>query len=81
MIEQGLVEFIQGGLGSPPICPGGYLTALPKDFIGPANPMAWTYRSIVSTPSYYLSGQDGFTCLEIQIDCHGNTAANSIALA
>ena len=81
MIEQGLVQFIQGGLGSPPIFPGGFLIQLPKDFISPANPMAWTYRSIVSTPSYFLDGQDGLTFLEIQIDCHGYAAANAITLA
>src|SRR3989442_15415239 len=83
-MEQGLVMLIQGALGgSPPVasCPGGYFAELPKDQISPTFPMAWTYRSVTSEPSIILSGQDGFTSWLVQIDCHGNTAADAIHLA
>jgi hypothetical protein len=81
MIEQGFVLLVQGGLGTPPMAPGGWAVQLPKDQISEAQPRAWTYRSIVSEPSYHLSGQDGFTGWEIQLDCHGYTMADAIALA
>ena len=81
MIEQGLVLLIQAGLGNPPMAPGGFAVELPKDQISATAPMAWTYRCIVADPTYHLGGQDGFTGLELQIDCHGYTMANAIALA
>ena len=81
MIEQGLVMLIQSGLGSPPIAPGGWAVQLPENQVSAANPMAWTYRSITSDPSYVLEGQDGFTGWEVQIDCHGVTMTNAITLA
>ena len=81
MVEQGLVMLIQSGLGTPPIAPGGWAVELPKDQVSPAAPMAWTYRSIDSDPTYLLNGQDGFTGWYVQIDCHGYTMANAITLA
>jgi hypothetical protein len=81
MIEQGLELLIQSALGNPPMAPGGFNSQLPKDFISPTNQCAWTYRSITSEPSYTLGGQDGWTSLEIQIDCHGYSAANAFTLA
>lgn len=81
MIEQGLVMLIQAGLGTPPLAPGGWAVQLPKDLISPATPKAWTYRCIVSEPSYHLTGESGFTALEVQIDCHGLTMPDAIALA
>ena len=81
MIEQGLELLIQSGLGTPPMAPGGFMVQLPKDFISPNTPMAWSYRSIVSEPSYTLTGQDSWTSWEVQIDCHGYTAAHAITLA
>ena len=81
MIEQGFVALIQAGLGSPPMAPGGFAVQLPKDQISSAAPMAWTYRSIVSDPTYHLGGQDALTGWEVQIDCHGYTMANAITLA
>ncbi len=80
-IEKGLELLIQAGLGSPPIASGGFFVQLPKDFITAANPMAWTYRFLISNPTYTLDTQDGFTAAEIRIDCHGFTAAHAIQLA
>lgn len=85
MIELGLVMYIQQKLaGSPPVTPppGGFaMGELPKDQITPANPRAWAYRSIISRPDYVLNGQTGWTEWDVQIDCHGATAADAIALA
>ncbi len=81
MIEAGLVTLIQAGLGTPPMAPGGFAVQLPKDQISSASPMAWTYRGIIVEPTYVLEGQDAFTEWEVQIDCHGYTMANAIALA
>jgi hypothetical protein len=80
-IEDGLVGFIQSGLGSPPIAVGGFGVMLPKDFIQPSNPMAWVYQSLSSEPTYYLTGQDSFTSLTLRINCHGYTMAYAIQLA
>jgi hypothetical protein len=81
VVEQGLELLIQAGLGSPPIALGGFGTKLPENYISQTNPMAWTWHSIVSTPTYTLNGQDGFTGLEIQIDCHGFTMPYAMTLA
>ena|SRR5579871_1543525 len=78
-IEQGLVMLIQQGLAAatpPVVVPGGFATELPKDMLSPTNPMAWSYRTITSEPSYHLGGQDGFTSLHVQIDCHGYDLPN-----
>ena len=80
-IEQGIVLLIQSGLGSPPIAPGGWNTKLPQNLLSDLVPMAWTYRTINSGSSYTLTVQDGWTALEIQIDCHGMTAALAQTLA
>ena len=73
---------IQQGLGNPPIAEGGWGVQLPKDvLISDANPMAWTWHSIVSDPTYTLEGQAGYTSWEVQIDCHGMTMANAMTLA
>lgn len=81
MIEQGLVQLIQAGLGNPPIAPGGWGVQLAKDQISALAPMAWTWHSIVSMPDYVLEGQTGYTEWETQIDCHGYTMANAMQLA
>lgn len=82
MIESGFVMLVQSGLsGLVPAVPGGYAVQLPKDLITPETPMAWTYRSIVSEPSYTLGNQDGFTSWEVQVDCHGYAMSNAITLA
>ena len=82
MIEEGLVLLIQAGLARlTPYVPGGFAVQLPKDQITPDAPMAWTWRSILSEPSYYLDGQDGLTSWEVQFDCHGQTMAQAMTLA
>ena len=82
MIEAGLVALVQQGITSAlPGVPGGFAVQLPKDQISSASAMAWTYRCIVAEPTYTLQGQDPFTGLELQIDCHGYAMADAIALA
>lgn len=84
MVEQGIVAYIQAGLGTPPIAPGGWATELPKDKIG-TNPgqflMAWCYRSEDADPTDVLEGEDGVTDWQFIVDCHGATQANAITLA
>ena len=82
MIEAGLVALVQQGIAPAlPGVPGGFAVQLPKDQISSASAMAWTYRCIVAEPTYTLQGQDPFTGLELQIDCHGYAMADAIALA
>ncbi len=68
-----------------PIAPGGFMSTLPKDFIQPAgtpggSPMAWVYQCLLSEPTYFLTGEDGFTTLTMRINCHGYTAAYALQL-
>jgi len=83
VIEQGLRLLIQAGITSLSLNPAGNGAAvqLPENLISSVTPMAWTYRCIISEPTYILEGQDGFTDLEVQIDCHGYAMVNAIALA
>jgi hypothetical protein len=85
MIEQGLVALIQNGIASLKLDPrgNGVAVMLPKDLLSPGGSvtMAWTYRGIVSTPTYVLEGQDAYTEWEIQIDCHGQTMVQAMTLA
>jgi hypothetical protein len=79
-IEQGLVSLIQSGIGS--LAPGGYAATVPEtNQVTAANPKAWTYRTIISMPTYVLEGEDLLTELELQIDCHGYTMDDAILLA
>lgn len=82
-LEQGISRLIGAALsGSPPNAAlGGFFAQLPKDFVSPDNPSAWTYRTITSTPTYVLSGLDGLVSATWQIDCHGNAPDDAIALA
>jgi hypothetical protein len=82
MIEQGLVMLIDQGISSVISgVPGGSSVQLAKDQLSQSNSKAWTYRCFHSEPTYVLEGQDGFTAMELQIDCHGYTAADAQALA
>jgi hypothetical protein len=81
VIEQGLVQLIQAGLGTPPLAPGGWAVQLPPNQITDTAPMAWTYHSLSAEPSYTLASQDGFTSWELRVDCHGRTMADAIRLA
>lgn len=91
-IDDGLLLLIEQGLSAltPPVTAPGYGTQLPKDLLSAATPLAFTVQSILSEPTYLLSGQDDFTGLEVQIDCHalgremggpGKQGAVSLALA
>ena len=82
MIEAGIVQLINAGIASAyPGLTGGFSSQLPENFLSNANPWSWCYRSIMSKPLYMLSGQGALTEWEVQIDCHGKTAANSIGVA
>lgn len=82
MVEAGFVLLIQNGLTTANVnVPGGFAVELPKDLISGTTTQAWTYRSILSTPTYLLNGQDPLTMWEVQIDCHGFTMADAITLA
>jgi hypothetical protein len=82
MIEQGFCTLIQNGLkGQGVSVPGAFAVELPKDLISASTPQAWTYRSIISTPLYFIDGQDPLTMWEVQIDCCGFTMTNAITLA
>ena len=63
------------------MAPGGFTSMLPKDLLSPTVPMAWTYRTLSSEPNYFLTGQDGYTELIWQIDCHGLRASDARSLA
>jgi hypothetical protein len=78
-IEAGLVALIQTGLAD--TVQGGFGVILPKDFINSTNTQAWCYRTILSIPQYVLSGEQTFTRLEIQFDCHGYQMSDAISLA
>ena len=83
-IELGLVMLIEQRLAAlnPPVqVPGGFFVELPKDLVSPKTPQAWAYRGIVDAPGYVLAGDSGFMEWQVQIDCHGNAAADAIALA
>lgn len=84
MVEQGIVTLVQAAITASPVSltvPGGFFAELPKDQVSPASPMAWTYKTIMSTPEYILQGPTGWTDWHVQIDCHGNAASDSITLA
>jgi hypothetical protein len=80
-IEAGFVQLVQSGLGSPPLAPGGFLSQLPKDLLSNGTTMAWVYKSINAEPNYFLDGQDPYTVVKLQLDCHGLTAVDSLTLA
>lgn len=85
MVELGFVEYIQAGLGSasPPISvPGGFGDKLPENTIVPggSTTAAWVYKTVDRVPEYVLAGRTGWTEWNVQIDCHGITKANAIAL-
>jgi len=69
-IEDGLLLLIQTGMTGALAGVEGFGVQLPKDYLSSTTPLAYTVRSIVSEPTYVLEGQDGFTSLEVQIDCH-----------
>ena len=78
-IEQGFVNLVSNGLNNPAV--NGYAVQLPANCITFENPQAWSYRSIISTPLYSLNGQNSFTKLEVQLDCHGYKMSDAITLA
>ena len=91
MIEQGLVQFIQDGLGTLGLTPpGGFYVILPKDLIGdPTIPdapagtsaQAWCFHAIHASPHITIAGQSSWTELLLQIDCHGLTSEDAVSLA
>ena len=77
-VEQGLYILIQTGTSN--LAPG-FAVTLPKNQLSASAPMAWSYRSITSTPHYTLSGQLGFQDWNVQLDCHGTTMAYAIQMS
>lgn len=55
---------------------GGFLGTLPKDLALPS----WTYLFVGGSAEYTLLGARGPRRRRLQVDCYGNTAAESIAL-
>jgi hypothetical protein len=82
VIEDGFVKLIQARLVTANVvAAGGFDTVLqPVDLISAKTPMAWAYRSIVADPDYNLRGE-GMTEWQVQVDCHGLTAAYKLTLA
>ncbi|HXI42057.1 MAG TPA: hypothetical protein VNH83_18895 [Bryobacteraceae bacterium] len=81
-IEQGISLLVRNALSNPPDDAfGGFFAQLPKDWISADRPRAWTYRFITSNPMYVLAGANGMVEAELQIDCHGFTPEDAIALA
>lgn len=80
-VENGLVQYIQAGLGAPSIAPGGWAVMLPENQISAAMPMAWVYHSLTEEPNYVLEGEDSLSEWSVAIDCHGYTMAYAIQLA
>ena len=82
MIEAGFVQLVQSGLAAAGVkVPGGFAIELPENLITATVPQAWTYRSIINVPLYFINGQDPLSMWEVQVDCCGFTMANSITLA
>jgi len=78
MIEQGLVELVQGNAGVSAIAAaGGYFAILPKDATLPS----WTYTFIFNSSGLTLTTPESQTPSRVQIDCYGSAAADAIRLA
>jgi hypothetical protein len=80
-VAQGLYLLIQSGITSISPLPPGFAVQLPENQLSSTAPMAWSYRSITSTPTYTLAGQVSFTSWTVQIDSHGLTMAYAEQLA
>jgi hypothetical protein len=78
MIEQGLVELVQGTAAVSAIAlDGGFQSSAPK---GTALP-TWTYTIVSDVADYTLDGSQGLTMRRVQIDCYGASSAARILLA
>jgi hypothetical protein len=72
-VAQGLYLLIQSGTNN--LAPGFAYGELPENQLSASAPMAWTYRTITSRPTYTINGQVSFTSWNVQIDSHGTTQA------
>jgi hypothetical protein len=77
-VEQGLYILIQSGTSN--LAPG-FAVMLPENQLTASAPMAWSYRSITSTPTYTLGGQGSFYTWTVQLDAHGTTMKYAIQLS
>ena len=77
-VAQGLYLLIQSGTSN--LAPG-FAVQLPINQLSSTAPMAWSYRSITSVPTYTIGGQVSFTDWTVQIDSHGLTMAYAEQLA
>lgn len=79
-LEQGLVSLIQSGTNN--LAPGGFMGAIPEAYAVTAqNPKVWVFHTILDVPTIAFEGADALCEAEIQIDCHGYTADDAVALA
>lgn len=79
MIEQGLVQLVQGtpAVAAIAAAGGGFMGQLPKDFTLPS----WTYMIVSDPVDYELLGPTSLGSTRIQIDCFAASAADVIRLA
>ena len=77
MIEQGLVQLVQGTPAVSAICAaGGFFAELPKGQRLPS----WTYLTVSDPGNYILTGPEA-GMRRVQIDCYGTIAADAMRLA
>jgi hypothetical protein len=79
-LEQGLVSLIQSGTDE--LAPGGFMGTIPEAYaVTASNPKVWVFHMILNTPTVVLEGADALCEAEVQIDCHGYTSDDAVALA
>ena len=79
MIEQGLVQLVQGNadVAALAVNGGGWLATLPKGQTLPS----WTYQVISAIPALTLTTVTGLQPSRWQIDCYGMEAADVVNLS
>ena len=78
MIEQGLVQLVQGALAVKTIAAtGGFLAELPKDQALPS----WSYTTVADWADYVLAGPVDLGSWNVQIDCYAATREQAVLLA
>lgn len=77
-VEQGFVALLTANPNVVAAAPvGGFLAQLPQDQALPS----WSYTTVADPTDYTLKGPVGLSERRIQIDCYGNTGAETITLA
>lgn len=81
VIEQGLVMLIQSGLGSPPLCQGGFLDTLPENFISASQQFGYMCRIISDSADHGLTHSVGQEKIRYEVNCYSYTGAGVLQLA